>query len=74
MLKKENVLNEEGIDEEYVLAIPDLKPDWNEGRIQIVINRCAECIKHKSTTSHEEAVNLNYYIFVLFKKGLLCEI
>lgn len=32
-----------------------LPETWNQGRFQIVINRCSDCDKHNTTTWHQEA-------------------
>lgn len=53
--KDEVVMCNEDTDEEYIISIPQLDPHWNEGRIQIIINRCSDCAQHRNTTSHEEA-------------------
>ena len=53
--EKEILLNQEE-DEEYIITLPHLKTEWNEGRFQVFINRCANCNEHRNTTNHHEAV------------------
>ena len=35
--------------------MPQQGKTWNEGRFQIVINYCHNCVKHRNTSIHEEA-------------------
>ncbi|CAK81396.1 unnamed protein product (macronuclear) [Paramecium tetraurelia] len=36
-------------------TLPQLAENWNQGKFQIIINRCSDCDKHKTTTWHNEA-------------------
>ncbi|CAD8086496.1 unnamed protein product [Paramecium sonneborni] len=36
-------------------TLPQLPENWNQGKFQLIINRCSDCDKHKTTTWHYEA-------------------
>ncbi|CAD8071067.1 unnamed protein product [Paramecium primaurelia] len=36
-------------------TLPVLPENWNQGKFQLIINRCSDCEKHKTTTWHNEA-------------------
>ncbi|CAD8068820.1 unnamed protein product [Paramecium primaurelia] len=36
-------------------TLPLLPENWNQGKFQLIINRCSDCEKHKTTTWHNEA-------------------
>jgi len=35
--------------------LPSAMENWNQGRFQLIVNHCAFCSKHQTTTWHEEA-------------------
>ena len=55
ILKSPKDNNQQEDDKEEELPLPN--SEWNQGRIQILVDHCADCANHKTTTWHEEAVD-----------------